>query len=227
MTKRSQGSLRVSHRLRNRLRIGAAAAALALVAGCSSLLVDNKAKDPSTIYAPDPRVQADPAWPTVTWPLLVANPTAARMVDNLRISVRPSSEEMQIYKGARWAKSPSEMVEDSLLRALEDSGRIASVARQGSGMDAQYKLLLDVRRFESDYAQAAVPSATIEVSAKLLHVRTQQVVAARTFLEARPAASTSVADVVAAFDQSLATVAHDLAGWTLTSGDQHARSAAR
>ena len=33
-----------------------------LLAGCSIL---GGSKSPSTIYAPDPRVQADPAWPSV------------------------------------------------------------------------------------------------------------------------------------------------------------------
>ena len=73
------------------------------------------------------------------------------------------------------------------------------------------------RRFESDYAGAAVPSATIQVSAKLVHLASQQVVASRTFLQARPAASTEIPDVVQAFEQALEAITGDLAGWTLRS----------
>src|SRR3546814_6044180 len=80
------------------------------------------------------------------------------------------------------------MLEVAVLRALEDSGRIGAVARQGSGINGNYKLVMDVCRFEADYAGAAIPSATIEVNAKLLHPVDQQVVASRTFLAARPAA---------------------------------------
>jgi cholesterol transport system auxiliary component len=209
------------------LRHGAGIALVTLACGCSSLLISDKPRDPSTIYAPDPRVQADPAWPSVPWQLAIATPTAPRVIDSLRIAVRPSPNEVQIYKGVRWAKPPSAMLEDALLRTLEDSGRIAAVARQGSGIGADYKLVLDMRRFESDYGQTAVPAATIEVSAKLMDARAQKVVASHTFLEATPAASTAVPDVVAAFEQSLAAVTRGLAGWTLTSGAQDAGSQGR
>ncbi|MFT3897058.1 MAG: ABC-type transport auxiliary lipoprotein family protein [Thermomonas sp.] len=196
---------------------------LPALAGCS--ILGGKQKEPSTLYAPDPRVQVDPSWPNVDWQLSISRPDAARMVDTLRITVRPSPEELQVYKGASWAKSPSEMVEDSVLRALEDSGKIPAVARQGSGIAADYKLVMDLRRFESDYAGGAAPSATIEVNAKLLHSAGPDVVASRTFVQSVPAASTAVPDVVDAFSRGLGQVAHDIAGWTLTTGDMHQRTA--
>lgn len=194
--------------------------ALAL-AGCGAL---GGSKDAATIYAPDPRVQADPAWPQVSWQLAVNHPDAARMVDSLRIAVRPTPGELQVYSGASWSKTPTEQLEDTLLRALEDSGKIPAVARQGSGIAADYRLVMDLRRFEADYAGNAVPSATVEVNAKLLHIPDQAVVASRTFLQATPASATDVASVSAAFGQALERIGGELAGWTLTTGQAHERS---
>ena len=82
------------------------------------------------------------------------------------------------------------MIEDTVLRALEDSGKIPPSPAQGSGIGADYKLVMDLRRFEADYAGAAIPSATIEVNAKLLHAGDQRVVASRTFLQVQPASGT-------------------------------------
>ncbi|MGJ7901607.1 ABC-type transport auxiliary lipoprotein family protein [Lysobacter sp. 1R34A] len=198
----------------------AGATALAL-AGCSSILGE-KPKKPTTQYAPDPRVRADPSWPNANWQLSLSTPNAARMIDSLRIAVRPSGNEIEVYKGAAWAKLPSSMIEDALLRTLEDSGKIAAVARQGSGIGGEYKLVLDMRRFESDYGQgAAMPSATIEINAKLMHNPDQKVVATQTFLQAQPAATTAVPDVVDAFERALETITGQIAGWTLISGDAH------
>ena len=194
----------------------------AVLGGCS--LIGPKRGDEVVQYAPDPRVAADASWPTVPWQLSVTSPVAARAIDSLRIAVRPNPAELRVYKGASWAKRPTDMVEDALLRTLEDSGKIPAVARQGSGISADYKLVLDVRRFEADYAGAAVPAATIELNAKLLHAQDQQVVAARTFRHAQPAASTAVPEVVAAFDRALAQSTRELAGWVLTAGDAHERS---
>ena len=197
-------------------------ALLVLLSGCSLL---GKPKDPVTIYSLDPRVQAEPSWPTVPWQLSMTPPSASRMDDSARITVRPSPNEVEVYKGASWAKRPSEMLGDAVLRALEDSGRIAAVARQGSGISGEYKLVLDIRRFESDYAGRAVPAATIEVNAKLLHGQDPQVALSRTFLQSQPAAGVAVPEVVAAFDRAMTAVTADIAGWVLVEGDRHERGA--
>lgn len=201
--------------------LGAGLAAVLALSGCS--ILDEKPKNPTTQYAPDPRVPVDPSWPQVDWQLALTSPNAARMIDSLRIAVRPNGDEIQVYKGAAWAKLPSSMIEDALLRTLEDSGKIAAVARQGSGIGADYKLVLDLRRFESDYAGNAVPSAVIEINAKLLHNVDQKVAASRTFLQSAPAASTEVSDVVAAFERSMTEVTAQIAGWTLASGQAYRR----
>ena len=203
-------------------RSALAAGLMIMLAGCS--ILSDKPKSTSTIYAPEPKVQTDATWPKVDWQLVIAPPSSARIVDSLRIAVRPTPGELQVYRGAQWARPPSDMLVDTVLRALEDSGRIGGVARQGAGIAADYKLLFELRRFESDYAQAAVPSATIEVSAKLLHVSGQKVIASKVFLQATPAASTEVADVARAFEQSLSSIGRDITGWTLTSGDAYQRS---
>ena len=207
-------------------RRGMRAAAMliaSLIAGCS-ILGGGSPKDAATIYAPDPRVVGDPAWPAVSWQLSMTSATAARMIDSQRIAVRPTPGELQVYKGAIWSKTPTEMVEDGVLRALEDSGKIPAVARQGSGIAADYKLIADLRRFEADYDGAPVPSAIIEMSVKLMHAQDQQVIAARTFLQAQPAGGVEVSQVADAFEVALGALSRDVAGWVLTTGESHERS---
>ncbi|HVI25755.1 MAG TPA: ABC-type transport auxiliary lipoprotein family protein [Xanthomonadaceae bacterium] len=195
-----------------------AACALALSASACSVLGGNK--DTVTLYAPDPRVPADPAWPHVDRQLEIATPQAPRTLDSLRIAVRPAPGEVQVYKGARWAARPAEQLQDALLRTLEDTGRLRAVARPGSGIAADYRLALELRRYEADYAGRAVPDAVIEVNAKLLSLRDQRVVATRTFLQATPAAATDTAHVADAFSASLTQVTRDVAGWVLGAAAQ-------
>ena len=191
-----------------------------LLAGCS---IVGGSKEPVTVYAPDPRVAPDASWPQVTWQLEIARPDAARAINSLRIAVRPTPNELQVYKGASWAKRPSEQIEDMVLRTLEDSQKITAVAPNGSGMTADYTLLMELRRYEADYAGNGVPAATIEINAKLLHARNQTVVASRTFLQAVPAGGTDTGSVAQAFGTALGTIAHDVAGWTLATGDANSR----
>ncbi|WP_425600324.1 ABC-type transport auxiliary lipoprotein family protein [Luteimonas deserti] len=203
------------------LSLAGAALLIVIAGGCSSLLGGGGDRERATIYAPDPRVQPDPAWPRAEWQLSLSPPTAARMIDSFRIAVRPTPSELQVYRGASWAKTPTDMLQDAVLRTLEDSGRMNAVARQGAGITADYKLVLDLRRFEADYAGNALPAATIEVNAKLIHNIDQTVVESRTFLVAQPASSTEVAQVVEAFGAALQSVGGEMTGWILEVGNRH------
>ncbi len=197
------------------MRLLAPLCVLAL-AGCSVLASGDR--HPITIYAPQARVAVNPSWPRVDWQLAVAKPAAARLVDSPRINVRPTPGELEVYRGATWSQPATDMLEDALLRGFEDSGRIGAVARIATGIRSDYKLAIDLRRFESDYAGNARPAATIELNAKLIHSLDQRVVASRTFLVAEPAADTTVASVTTAFETALGRTTGELIGWTLAAG---------
>ena len=210
---------------RNAFRILFAACLLpAVLAGCS--LLGGGSREPVTTYSPVVETRTDAAWPAVDWQLTIVPTTAPRVVDSPRISVRRTPSELQVYAGSVWAQPSSELVELAQLRTFEASGRIPAVATAGAGIRADYKLVLDLRRFESDYAGGDIPQATIELGARLLHNLDQRVVASRTFVQAVPATGTAVANVVTAFEQALAALSHDVVGWTLVSGDADARAPA-
>ena len=180
-----------------------------------SLLGGKKA--PPSQFAPIAQAAPDPSWPRVDAALLIAPVQIERPYDSVRIAVRPTPQELQVYKDGVWAQRPAEMLTASLLRTFEASGKLRAVARNGSGVNAGYRLLLDVRRFEADYAGAAVPSATIEVRATLLRSEAADVVATQSFLQVEPASGTAVPQVVDAFDRALGRVDREIVGWTLRS----------
>jgi cholesterol transport system auxiliary component len=196
--------------------------AMLAVGGCALL---GGSHEPATIYAPQVAPAPDPAWPALDWQLSISRPEASRIVGTTRIAVRPEPGEVRVYKGALWAKAPDEQLQDALLRELEASGKLRAVARQGSGMSADHRLELDLRRFDADYAGNAVPSATIEVGAMLLGGENRDVIASRNFIQAVPAAGTDPAQVSQAFGQALQAIAHDIAGWTLQSGAAQGKAA--
>lgn len=197
-----------------------APACLLALAGCSVLAGGDRQS--ITIYAPQVRVQADPAWPQVSWQLAIAKPSAARLIDSPRINVRPTPGELEVYRGATWSQPATDILEDTLLRGFEDSGKIDAVARIATGIRSDYKLTTDLRRFESDYRGGDVPAATIELNAKLIHSLDQRVVAARTIVVAEPAASAEISSVAAAFETALDKTSAELIGWTLLSGQRDA-----
>ena len=204
-------------RMTTHFRVLAGAALFATLAGCGIV----PKKEPLSIYAPEAKVQADPAWPTVRWQLQIPRPHAPELLDSPRIVVRPTPGEMQVYHGAIWAEPVPDLVQDAVLHAFEDSGRIAGVARRGTGVSGDYELLLDLRRFESDYNGGGAPNAEVELTAKLIANRTNQVIATRTLKQSVPATSTSVGDVSRAFGGALTSAVQELVGWTLAEGQKY------
>ncbi len=193
-------------------------ALLGMLAGCSLI----PAKDPLSLYAPAAKVVPDASWPAVTWQLQIPRPLAGELIDSPRIVVRPAPGEMQIYKGAVWAQPAPDLVLDALMHAFEDSGRIAGVLRRGNGVAGDYELLLDMRRFDSDYAGGATPRAEVEISAKLIAIHSNSVIASRTFHQSAQAAGTAVGAVTQAFDAALGRALHEIVGWTLIEGQRNA-----
>jgi len=198
------------------IRIMALLLAAASLAGCGIL----PKQETLAVYRPEPAIAVDGAWPQANWQLQIARPYADAMHDSARILVRPQPGELRVYKGAAWTQPAPDLVLDTLLRAFADSGKLNGVARRGEGVSAQYELLLDLRRFESDYDGGAKPSARIEIGARLVNNAGNRVVASRVFDVTVPTEGTDVVQVNRAFERAMSDVTAQLIGWTLKEGLQ-------
>lgn len=202
------------------------ALALALLAvACSPLPAKHSA---TRIFSPEPRIEADAAWPRVTWQLAVVRPAAPQLLDSNRIAVRPLPGELQVYKGAVWSDTAPSLVQNAIVRGFEDSGRIVAVGRPGTGLRADYSLSLDLRHFETVYpADGGAPQVQVEIRARLLDAANSQVLASRGFSAAVPLHDTAVDAAARAFEPALAQVVREIVGWTLVAGEANAQRVLR
>lgn len=200
-----------AHRLRGFVRALACVLVAGLLAGCNVL----PERSDLRLFDPQPQVVIAADTPQVDWQLAIPRPHADTTVDSARILVRPEPGEVQVYKGAAWTRSTPDLVQDMLVRAFADSGRLPGVSRRGDGVGAEYVLLLDLRSFESDYTATGAPQAKIVIGARLLRARDKRVVATRRFESAVASETTDVASVARAFEQSLAAVGSEIVPWVL------------
>jgi cholesterol transport system auxiliary component len=183
--------------------------------GCLSLGGGSK----TIIYSPQVKIDAKPDWPGVAWPLVVDKPLASDALDSSNIAVRPTPGELQAYADAQWSDPAPDMLQTALVHGFEDSGKIASVGRQSTGLHGDFALLLDMRRFESVYDDPSrPPSVLIEVQAKLLANSSNRVLAAKNFQVVVPARDKEIPQVVDAFQSAMTDLVGQMVGWTLTTG---------
>jgi len=185
----------------------------ATLVGCASWLGSGDAGEHPSIYAPVPSAKLPPHWQASIDSLLIATPSAAPMLGSQRIVVRLANDELQFLHGARWAQPAPELLQDTLLHLLEDGGALNPLARQGSGLSADWLLLLDLRRFEADYRQGAVPTIEIVVSAKLVSRQDPDLVIWHLLSHSEPAAASSTEAIIAAFSEGLSQINLKLAHW--------------
>lgn len=184
-----------------------------LLAGCGSI---GGPRTEVTVYSPATAVTVDPSWPKVDWSLAIGVQAANAMLDSPRIAVRPTANELQTYKGARWADNAPDLLQTALVEAFEDSGRVPSVMRVGGGSSrGDYGLFVEVRQFETVY-EGGTPAAVIEVQARLVKLRGGGLVASQRFRQAVPGRTPQVDDIVTAFGEAMSALGTDLVTWTLT-----------
>ena len=191
-----------------------AAGLLVLLPGCSSLL--GGPATPVAMYQPSVTVTPDPAWPEVSWSLVLVQPQAPSVLDDRRLLVHTAQDELLPYRGVTWALPPPALLTQTVLQTLDASGRIGAVAHQDSGMAADYRLLLELSRFQAE--QDGAPAVQIDVTARLLRMRDMRLVGSRHFALRQPAASMDAPALVNAFGQALGKLGHDIAGWALATG---------
>lgn len=195
----------------------------AALAGCISLISE---PDPITVYSLRSKALADSvSLPKVPWSLTVIRPNSTSILDSNRIAVRPEANILKVYQGANWSDSLPDLMQSVIVESFEDSGAIASVSRQNSGVPAEVALLIDIRQFEAVYGSGAkIPDAVIQLHAKVLEYPSNRVIAVKTFNARVPAASKEIPDVVLSFDQGLASVTVDIMSWTLANGRSKAKN---
>ena len=185
-----------------RRRFGLAALALALpLAACGGAPLDTydlKAATPAPARPLGARVR-------------VADPLAALDLDSDRILVRTGPQQMATLAGAKWPDRLPLVVQARLTQSFQNAGLAGQVGRNPAA-GADYKLDLDIRKFDLDVARSRVE---IDVAAKLVSA-SGGVAAAEIFTADAPVASTSPPTVAAAMDGALSSVMKRIVAFVAT-----------
>jgi cholesterol transport system auxiliary component len=184
------------------------------LAGCSDLIGPGEAP---SLYTIDPTLAALPSGPTVAWALSVQLPDASGSFDTNRIALVRAQSTMDYYADAAWPDRLPLLVQQVLVRAFQDSGRIGAVAREEDALHADYMLATSLRDFSAHYASAdGAPEARVSITAQLATTHGRKLVATRTVSQDVPASANSVPAVVQAFNQALASVVTEIVAWVLS-----------
>ena len=199
---------RASHASARRLAFAGAVASLAVaLAGCGS----------STTTAFDlsaPREAARGG--RIAGQLIVSEPTSVQAFEAERIVAKDQAGTVSLVGGGQWADRLPRLVQTRLIQTLEGASRTRAVGRPGDGITGDNQLNTEIRAFNFD---ARTGEAVVEISAKLVDIKSGRVLNGRLFTGRTPVGSANVAEIAPALDKSATTVFASIARW-LGSGPQ-------
>jgi cholesterol transport system auxiliary component len=184
-----------------------------VLTGCGDLLGPPPALQ---LYMLKPPTGPSTGGPLVTWQLAVGLPIAAEHLDSPRIAITRGDTTADFYAESAWTDHLPVLVQNALVEAFENSGRIQAVSADGEGFHADYMLQTELREFQARYdTPDGPPTAVVRVEAKLAPTLGRQIVQSLPAVHEVKATENTVPAAVRALDEALANVLAQIVNWAL------------
>src|ERR1700737_457973 len=184
-----------------------------IVAGLERMTGGGAPPTPKTVY--DLRVPQAFALPkrTLKGQLAIPEPTAIAKFDTQRILFSTPGKDYPGFADVQWADSMPNLLQAKLIQSFENYDIAHAPLRSMDGVDADYRLLIDLRGFQVTGNSDPDPAVEIAFSARILS-KDGRIVASRLFQENRKLTSLDPPSAVAAFNDAFESIATELIAWT-------------
>jgi len=166
---------------------------------------------PKIIYDLRALQDAGPVGKVINVQWAIPEPTAIAMLETQRFLFSPPQE----YPGfaeAMWADALPKLIQARLVESFENYDIAHAPLRAADVGQAEFQLLIDVRRFRITTEPA--PAAEIALSARIVD-KNGKVIASRLFEERQKFTTIAPTDAVAAFGDAFGRIAKSMIAWTV------------
>jgi cholesterol transport system auxiliary component len=205
----------------------ALALATAFAASACQGLIPGASRDPPRLYELTPKSTFDPALPRVRSQLVVETPESASGLQTSRIAVKQKATTLDYYARSEWTDLAPRLVQTKLIESFENSGKIVSVGREGSGLRSDYILKSELRHFEAQLYDAEKPLVRVVVNVKLVRMPAREIVANRSFERTQRIDAAEIDKLVEGFDEALGGVLKRIVEWSIREMDMRDRGVVR
>jgi phospholipid/cholesterol/gamma-HCH transport system substrate-binding protein len=183
-----------------------------LIVGLERLTGGGAPKQPAGVYDLAAPMSFPPLDVALSGHLAVPDPAAVLVFDSQRILVRSEGGAFSSVENAQWADNLPKLMQAKIIQGFENARQTRVVSRPIDDLSADYRLMLEIRRFELTGAPA--PAAVVEFVARLVDDG-GKVIDARTFRNSVTAKSSNAPEAVAALNEAFSSTARDLVLWTV------------
>lgn len=148
--------------------------------------------------------------------LIVDLPTVYPPIDCSRIALRPNEQVIDYYADVEWADRLSVLIQESLIYSLQNRAALRGVSRPTEGINADYSLKVEVRKFFVDQKDSAKsPVAQVEYMVYLVKLPDRKIVTSRQFTYSQHISEQSMDQIIKALNNSHVEVSKALVPWVI------------
>jgi len=148
--------------------------------------------------------------------LVVDTPTVYSPVDTTRIALKPEAQTIDYYADVEWADRLSTLIQESVIYTFQNRGALRGVGRPTEGIQADYALKLEVRKFyieQNGLAHASM--AHVDCIAYLVKLPERHVTASRRFTQTQVASEQAIDSIIKSLNLAWQDVSKALVPWVL------------
>ncbi len=149
--------------------------------------------------------------------LIVPEPSALMSLDSEKIAIVSAEGALSALPDGQWSDAVTRIVQAAIIRGLEDSHAFAGVSRPLEELTSDFRLAIDVRKFQIGPGQLA----EVELSGKIVDNK-GRIIATQVFQSSASVGASDAAAAVAGFDQAIGKMGSDLVAWVARAVAEHA-----
>ncbi|XSG83138.1 MAG: ABC-type transport auxiliary lipoprotein family protein [Methyloligella sp. ZOD6] len=147
------------------------------------------------------------------WQLLVADPMAQLSMTSESISAVSADGETEVLGDAQWTDSVPSLINEAMIKSFENAGYLGAVSRATDMFDADYRLEIDLHRFDV-VTGGEKPLAEIDFVAKVVD-RDGRIIGAKEFKRSAPIAAAEAKLAAPALNEEFTEIQKELVPWTI------------
>ena len=141
-------------------------------------------------------------------------PSVYPPIDNTRIALKPQISTIDYYADVEWADRLNALVQESLIYSLQNTGKFRGISRPTEGIQSDYALKLEVRKFYIDRPDnPQVRIAQVDYMVHLVKLPERRVVHSHNFVYAQSVPETTIDNMIKSLNETHLQAIRALVPW--------------
>jgi cholesterol transport system auxiliary component len=186
------------------------------LAGCSLLPEPGEPTKKYTLGALSDEGGSDSEHRSHSRQLIVDLPTLYPPLDSTRIALKPQEQLIDYYADVEWADRLSALIQESLIYSLQNKAGLRGVSRPTEGIQADYALKIEVRKFYVDQKEAPQHStAQVDYMVHLVKLPERHIVVSQQFTHTQTIPEHSMDSIIKSLNTAHLEVSRALVPWVV------------